>query len=408
MNLADWQFRQQEIEQAFQGCRAKTLKLIDNINDSEFFHQAHPHFSPVGWHLGHIAWTEAYWILEFLGNYPAVLPEYEQLFTANGLPKSARKNLPALEFVLDYLQLVRSKTLHYLENSSLAEQERLWWWLLQHEIQHRETISFILQLHRRQEIIKSYPTKQKYPASSQNRQLQSMQLILPGAFYLGGGGILAQDNELPRHQLNLPSYYIDTYPVTCQAYQLFIEAGGYQDSTYWSELGWQWLQKSKVTEPLYWLLPHQTDQHPVCGVSYYEAEAYAKFVGKRLPTEAEWEKAAQFNQNTLINHDFANFDHNIAQTTAVNRYPLGKSIYGCYDMLGNVWEWTSSWFAPYPGFEPYPYQGYSQVYFDNQHKVLKGGSWSTGIWALRNSFRNWYQPHTREIWAGFRCAKDFA
>ncbi|RMF24019.1 MAG: hypothetical protein D6756_07700 [Cyanobacteria bacterium J083] len=109
-----------------------------------------------------------------------------------------------------------------------------------------------------------------------------------------------------------------------------------------------------------------------------------------------------------MNHDFANFDHNIAQTTAVNRYPLGKSIYGCYDMLGNVWEWTSSWFAPYPGFEPYPYQGYSQVYFDNQHKVLKGGSWSTGIWALRNSFRNWYQPHTREIWAGFRCAKDFA
>ena len=129
------------------------------------------------------------------------------------------------------------------------------------------------------------------------------------------------------------------------------------------------MSSARATEhPLYWNADRSVDRSAVCGVSWYEADAYARFVGKRLPTESEWEKAA------LIQN-----------------------------MLGEVWQWTSTWFAPYPDFESYPYPGYSQTYFDQAHRVLKGGSWATFPWAMRNAFRNWYYPHVREIFSGFRC-----
>ena len=234
-----------------------------------------------------------------------------------------------------------------------------------------------------------------------------------GIFVQGSCAIAAQDNERPAHEVYLEDYYIDRDPVTCGEYQQFIEAEGYRDPQWWSAEGWNWLQSGSVTHPLYWT---SEADHPVCGVSWYEAEAYAKFVGKRLPTEAEWEKAASWNpqtQESLVypwgneqpDQTYCNFAGVEGRTTSCDHYSKNVSPLGCRDMIGNVWEWTASWFEGYPNFEHYPYLGYSAAYFDQAHRVLKGGSWATRSWAMRNSFRNWYHPHVREILAGFRCVK---
>ncbi|WP_036478177.1 ergothioneine biosynthesis protein EgtB [Myxosarcina sp. GI1] len=402
------QLRKRAISRDLARCRQKTLDLIVQTNSEAFTSQAHPDFSPIGWHFGHIAFTEAYWILEYLGNCSPLFPEYRVLFAADGLPKAQRQNLPSIKTIRDYLSIVRTKILDYLETSSLDSQERLWQWLIQHESQHNETMAFLLQLYRRnQNLVSQVNFARSSTAGTESSfNLTEMVSIPAGEFCMGSNAIEAQDNERPAHKVYLNSYWLDRYPVTCRQYREFIISGGYQNRCYWSETGWQWLQNNPVCQPLYWSDAVEWDNHPVCGVSYYEAEAYANFVGKRLPTEAEWEKAAcgittvpatslKCNHNSLIGH-----------TTPVNAYPEGQSSCGCYDMLGNVWEWTSSWFAGYCGFSSYPYFGYSRAYFDNQHRVLRGGSWATSPWTLRTSFRNWYHPWVRQILVGFRCARD--
>jgi formylglycine-generating enzyme required for sulfatase activity len=436
------QSRREEIFHALQACRSRTLDLFAHIDLETFCKQAHSDFSPVGWHLGHIAFTEAYWILERYAGLAPVYPQYRQLFAADGLPKCDRQNLPPIEIVREYLETVRTQVLGYLEIAPLETQERLWRWLIQHESQHSETIVFVLQLlgcdrggfyaQLNLPNPESDPPYPPIPPPSapplkrekrgknpfiQNPKTDDMVTIPAGEFEMGSDAIDAQDNERPAHRVYLDTYRLDRYPVTCAQYREFMAAGGYQNQQFWSEQGWQWLQENPVSQPLYWSDSSDWDNHPVCGVSWYEAEAYARFVGKRLPTEAEWEKAASWDDrnaqkllypwgNREPNAKFYNYDTLVGHTTPVNAYPSGQSAYGCYDMLGNVWEWTASWFVGYKGFEPYPYRGYSQTYFDNQHRVLRGGSWATCSWAMRSSFRNWYHPGVRQILAGFRCAKS--
>lgn len=240
------------------------------------------------------------------------------------------------------------------------------------------------------------------PAAPHN--LEEMIQIPAGEFEQGNNSIEALDNESLAHNVYLDTYYIDRYPVTCRQYRAFIEAGGYQNPQWWSKAGWEWLQIEQVTQPLYWQGNVTWDNHPVWGVSWYEAEAYSRFVGKRLPTEAEWEKAARRNPQAPALTENCNCDRLIGKTTPVDAYPGGQSAYGLYDTLGNVWEWTATWFDGYPGFKSFPYTGYSQVYFDQKHRVLKGGSWVTRPWVLRPSFRSWYYPSVRQVFTGFRCA----
>ena len=402
MKLASIPFRRQSIAAALQQTRQFTLELLAQVDESLFFQQAHPNFSPIGWHFGHIAFTEAYWILEHLSSLPPSFPKYQRLFAADGLPKQERQNLPSVSTIEEYLRVIRTKTLDYLETASV-EQERLWRWLIQHECQHAETISIVWQLHQQRRtsaaIAKDYFTGNDDAIITARNSTESMVRVEAGEFVMGSDAIAALDNERPAHQVYLDTYWIDRYPVTCEQYSQFIAAGGYRERKYWSDAGWQWLQQNPVSQPLYWSDSVDWLDHPVYGVSYYEAEAYARFVGKRLPTEAEWAKAAA---GSSLN---CNHSRSIGHTTPVNTYS-NRSYYGCQDMLGNVWEWTASWFASYPGFTSYPYPGYSQAYFDRQHRVLRGGSWATYSAALRTSFRNWYHPKVRQIFAGFRCAKD--
>ena len=448
-----FQRQRQQNKQCMEACRRNTLALFQAVDYDTFCQQAHPDFSPIGWHLGHIAYTEALWLLEHSAGLPPQFPQYRRLFAADSLPKAERVYLPDFAEVQTYLQTVRTAAFAYLETAPLEEQERLWRWLVQHESQHGETIALVLELIKRQEAggrrqkaggaggvgesgagsrelgvgeagevgeaggaeearhsSKLFPTPHTpYPTP---------QILIPAGYCdCGNDAIDALDNERPVHRVYVETFWLDRAPVTCQQYQVFMTAGGYQDSRWWTAEGWVWLQAAQVTQPLYWSDADDRADHPVCGVSWYEADAYARFVGKRLPTEAEWEKAASWNPieqqrqtypwgELEPNADHCNCDHAVSETTPVGAYPTGNSPYGCEAMLGDVWEWTATWFDRYAGFEAYPYRSYSEVYFDGQHRVLKGGSWATQPSSMRCAFRNWYYPHVREILAGFRCAAD--
>ena len=446
-----------------QQCRRGTFKLFADIDYDTFCRQAHPDFSPVGWHLGHIAYTEDLWLLQRCAGLKPVFPEYHKLFAADTLPKKQRVFLPTFPEVELYLDAVRKKVLDYLEVAPIAQQERLWRFLIQHESQHCETVAFVLQMQekeagslatdwdtdvtdlrevtdRRKKALRlrsgtasgsrkkeegilisdtstTLSTSAQFPMPNSEFLMPNSEIEIPGGeFYMGSDAAEALDNERSRHLCYLEAYSIDRYPVTCGQYQTFMTSGGYQNPNWWSADGWKWLQGEAVDRPLYWSNNPAFNNHPVCGVSWYEAEAYCNFIGKRLPSEAEWEKAASWdtiNQTYRIypwgdsppNGSLCNHSNNTANTSPVDSFPKGASAAGCCDMLGNVWEWTASTFEAYPGFESYPYRGYSEVYFDGEHRVLKGGSWATFPQALRSSFRNWYYPGVRQIIAGFRCAK---
>lgn len=390
-------------------CRDRTLALAANLTETEYTAQAHPDFSPIGWHLGHIAYTESLWLLEQLAKKPCGFPQYRLLFAADGLPKAERQKLPPLAVILDYLETVRQQVWAYLEQAPLDEQSRLWWWLLQHESQHAETICIVLALHRQ-----PCPEDPGFPTSL---TLPSTMIYLPAAtITLGDGSLDANDNEQPVHTAQVQGFWLDTYPVTQGQYREFIVAGGYQTRHWWSAAGWDWLSQLPVKIPRYWREAPGWEAHPVCGVSWYEADAYARFVGKRLPTESEWERAACWNLDgtmhyrypwgAVLDPGYCNAAQMVGCTTPVGTYGLGASDLGLQDLIGNVWEWTGSWFEEYAGFSPWPYAGYSQAYFDQTHRVLRGGSWATLCWSLRGTLRNWYYPQIREIFAGFRCARS--
>jgi iron(II)-dependent oxidoreductase len=240
----------------------------------------------------------------------------------------------------------------------------------------------------------------------------------------------AYDNERPRHVVRPAPYWMDRTPVTNGDYLEFMNDGGYQRRELWSEAGRTWLEDSKAIAPKYWSseqgswLRRSMDRvappdpsTPVIHVCYHEAEAFARWAGKRLPTEQEWEVAASWDPASAQPRAYpwgdrdarptdANLDQLGFDVAPVESYPENVSPLGCYGMLGDVWEWTSSDFAGYPGFVAFPYSEYSEVFFGSEYKVLRGGSWATRVGAIRNTFRNWDYPIRRQIFSGFRCARD--
>ncbi len=402
--------RRTQFRAALEACRAGTASLFVDLSEREYRSQVRPGYSPLGWHLGHIAFTEAMWLLHTAAGRDLPRPDLEPVYHVRGTAKARRGAvLPPRREACDYVRRVREAVLGVLETAPVARQERLWRFVLQHEAQHSETSTVIRSLWRE---------RRTPPACDQADAAGPIELVgVPaGPAWLGNDTPDALDNEGAPGVAELRDFAIGRYPVTQAQFAVFMAAGGYDDPRWWSDAGWAWCRRHGVRGPLHWRAdaPH----HPVCGASAYEAEAFCAFHGLRLPSEAEWEKAAAWDPAAGAARIYpwgdtlgdgappCNWDRAHDGTTPVRAFPRGASAYGVHDLLGNVWEWTASPFAPYTGFTPWPYAGYSAAYFDGAHRVLRGGSWASRPWAVRNTFRNWYQPGMREPFAGFRVARD--
>jgi iron(II)-dependent oxidoreductase len=242
----------------------------------------------------------------------------------------------------------------------------------------------------------------------------------------------ALDNERPAHVVDVDAFWIDTVPVSNADYQAFVDDGGYDDARWWGPQGWAHRQEAGLTAPQFWRRDGGLwirrrfgrqepvpPREPVMHVCWYEAAAYARWAGKRLPTEAEWEKAARHDPATGRSRQYpwgdeepgpehANLGQRHLRPAEVGAYPAGASPLGARQLVGDVWEWTASDFAPYPGFVAWPYREYSEVFFGARYKVLRGGSFGVDPVACRGTFRNWDLPVRRQIFNGFRCARDAA
>ena len=416
-----------------EGGRTRTLGLVEPFSEDELLRSPSRLMSPLVWDLGHCANYEELWLLRNVAGLPATDPLLDDIYNAFEHPRWERPNLPLLKpaEARAYMHDVRGKSLDVLEGVDLSADERLlargyvYGMVVQHEHMHDETMLATIQLMKERE----YPAASTPPEAAR-RDLPEMVFIEGGAFEMGTSiEPWAFDNERPAHTVEVDPFWIDTTPVTNAEYIRFIDDGGYDDRRHWTDAGWEWRQETKTTGPEFWTgnggsrivrnFGRSTAVHPdepVQHVCYHEAEAFAKWAGKRLPTEAEWEKAASWGpDNRKRRFPWGDDDPterraNLGQRhfgpAPVGAYPDGASAYGAHQMIGDVWEWTSSDFQPYPGYEWFPYREYSEVFYGIEYKVLRGGSWATHSSSIRNTFRNWDYPIRRQIFSGFRCARD--
>ncbi|HUR94188.1 MAG TPA: ergothioneine biosynthesis protein EgtB [Gemmatimonadales bacterium] len=416
--------------------RARTLLLAAPLTDEDLHLQHDPLMSPILWDLGHIAHFEELWLTQNLDG-PIKFVEMPGLYNPFEHPRSSRGALalPNLEECRDIMDEIRGRVLARLISADFDAAQPLlhdgfvYRMVLQHEYQHNETILQTLQLKRGAPY---RPLARLEPNAATDAVAAGAMVRFPGGPVRIGTDdrSAAYDNERPEHTVDMAPFWIDAHPVSNQDFLVFIGAGGYEAREHWSEAGWSWRVESGASAPKYWNL---TDglwttrsmdrigpvdpRHPVCHVSWYEAEAFARYAGKRLPTEIEWEAAATWDPvagrklafpwgEAPLDRSLANVDQLSFGTAPIGSYPGNVSPIGCHGMIGDVWEWTASDFGPWPGFESFPYKEYSEVFFGPDYKVLRGGSWATRPGAVRSTFRNWDYPIRRQIFSGFRCARD--
>jgi gamma-glutamyl hercynylcysteine S-oxide synthase len=405
--------------------RQRTLALVAGISEDDLNRVHDPLMSPLVWDLGHIAAFEDLWLGMHVGGLPAVRPELLTVYDATETPRAERGDIPYLRVdeAYAYLATVRKRALRVLEEATF---DPVYWDLvIRHEQQHNETMLQTLKL---AEPGVFTPPARSLPRRPPFRAPGRKALIEAGPFELGAPPSgFAYDNERPRHVVDLPAFEIDLTPVTNGSFREFIEDSGYERREWWSAAGWEWRTREGVELPLYWIdqwrerwfgrVEAIDPAAPVMHVSWYEADAYARSRGERLPAEAEWEKAAAYYPGSDLTRrypwgdepptaDRANLDQLAFRAASPGAYPAGSSPYGCVSMIGDVWEWTASSFEPYPGFEPYPYEEYSSIFFGDDYKVLRGGSWATRPRVATTTFRNWDYPIRRQLFCGFRCARD--
>jgi iron(II)-dependent oxidoreductase len=399
--------------------RTRTLALVAHLDDDALERVHSPLMSPLVWDLGHIAAFEDLWLVHRFGGLPLLREDLADVYDAFETPRAERGDLPYLRRAeaLDYLAAVRERTLEVAAHSGLRDglSHEL---VLRHEQQHTETMLQTMQLAH----LPAPPGRAAHGGVGQ-RAWSGLELVeVPaGACTLGAGPEgFAYDNERPRHTVELPAFRIGRAPVTNGTFLSFAEGGGYERREWWSDEGWAWKEEHDICRPAAWTAdgrewrmggcePLDPDR-PVVHVSWFEADAFARAHGARLPSEAEWEKAATWDQRTRTAIATAPAGANVDQR-CFGTLPPGTSAdeaapSGCLGMIGDTWEWTSSRFGGYPGFTAHPYREYSEVFFGGDYRVLRGGSWATRARVATPTFRNWDHPQRRQIFSGLRIAKD--
>jgi gamma-glutamyl hercynylcysteine S-oxide synthase len=412
--------------------RRRTERLIAPLDDERLTTQYDQLMSPPVWDYTHIGVFEELWLVQALSGAEPMDEDLMQTYNALDTPRVVRGRRKLLDRpqTVDYLARVRERTLALLEEVDLEGRDRLlrdafvYSLILQHEDQHQETILQTIQLTPGEYL-------DRLPALPEGRTAPTDMVQVPaGRYPIGSDGHEPYDNEHPRHQVELSAYEIDRFPVSNGDYLRFMAEGGYTRQELWSADGWEWLLTFGIAAPEYWFqqdggwltrrfgtVTPVDPRLPVSNVCWFEAEAYASWAGKRLPTEFEWEVAASWDPPSRTARrrpwgdepggpEVANLDQRLFSAAPVGAYPGGASPLGCEHMLGDVWEWTSSAFLPYPGFEAFPYSEYSEPFFGGPFRVLRGASWATRPRVARNTFRNWDSPLKRQIFAGFRCARE--
>jgi len=435
----------------YKNVRRRTMEIVAPLEIEDYVIQTAEFMSPPRWHIGHTSWffetvlqahKPAFRVYseDFLYYFNSY---YEGFGSRIERPKRGTKSRPTVKATVAYRNHVDEQMLSFLESTSDPTIWSLVRLGLEHEMQHQELLVYD---------IKHLLCDQFEVAMSAKPQsvvrVEGMAEIEGGLMWLGyaergssrgssptvkegqSGDEFAFDNEKPEHQVFIKDFAIDKAPVSNGDFLAFIQNGGYKNFRWWFSEGWETVNREHWHAPLYWeihdgqwlirdfdgLRPvSERLDEPVCHVSFFEASAYAKWLGKRLPTEAEWEKAACYDSNGM-KHPFPwgeqipraeqgnLFENGLWSPAPVGSYPQGVNAYGCHQLIGDVWEWTTSDYVPYPGFKS-EFDEYNDKWFVNQ-KVLRGGSFATPQLHIRSTYRNFFHAHERWMTSGFRCAQD--
>ena len=447
--------------------RARTLALVADLSDVQLIGPRLSIVNPPLWEIGHVAWFQEFWVLRHLLKQKPMIENGDQLYNSTDVAHDTRWELllPGREQTLRYLEEVLNRCIENLDRAEPLTPEAFYFYLLVafHESMHAEALAYTRQT-------LGYPAPSfgtSKTLGADTRPVLNGDVEIPGGTFSIGATAdfpFVFDNEKWAHPVTIAAFCIARTPVTNGEFCAFVEDGGYRNVKFWSADGWEWLERGgapqlersfakffnkslnepteikafaeRLEHPVYWRRNPDgswqerifdrydvlRENYPVVHVSWFEAEAYCNWAGRRLPTEVEWEAAAS-GEPAEGNHslsrrrrhfpwgdqppkqDSANLDWRAGGTVDVNAHAAGDSAFGCRQMVGNVWEWTADDFLPYPGFTTDPYKEYSKPWFGT-HKVLRGGCWATSSLLIRNTWRNFYTPDRRDVWAGFRtCAK---
>ena len=418
--------------------RANTDALFSIVKPEALYDRPIPERHRIVFYIGHLEAFDWNLLRERALSLGSFHPEFDRLFAfgidpvGGGLPTDQPGDWPTMDVVRAYVAEAR-QTLDEALEDQLADdhpgKENLTLLLqvaIEHRLMHAETLAYMLH---------QLPLDRKVKPSGIPEAVTApvkpfMVRIPAGSVTLGSSRqdptAFGWDNEFEAHTVDVSAFSIDRYKVTNGEFLEFMKASGYEKPDFWSKSDWEWRVSSGITHPGFWIkrdnewhlrtmfseIPLPMDW-PVY-VSQGEASAFARRAGKSLPTEAQWHRAAYGTPegeerlypwgNEAPSAKRGNFDFERWDPTSVAAHPESTSAFGVADLLGNGWEWTSSPFGPFPGFEPFPfYRGYSADFFDNKHFVMKGGSPRTAACMLRRSFRNWFQSHYPYVYAGFRC-----